>query len=485
MKKLCLLLLLGLVISPFLANAQEDCFEDVPGSVMYFEQISESMNCALVDIGGGCEGIVSEETIVHLDQSNIDHCSIWCNYSGAPHWTTSAGQEQIFENIMELAPDFAPECSSTGAPMTLIDIIVDLAVIGSTQFVYAELTFACCFIPEDCQADFNITWIPTIGDCHYELINASTPSALNNCGDCENAAGITSVKWSVSTLHGTPPFQYVSPFTSSTDFNFDFDPSGAIPNEGFQICLTIKDCVGCTDRICKTVTNQKLCPGLKEEKEELRVPLVDCESDFQITWIPTIGDCHYELTNASTTSEETDCGDCENPSGITSVSWDVSTLHGTPPFQYTSPYTSSSDYHFAFDPGGAIPNEGFQICLRIEDCDGCMSSICKTVNKIKLCPGFTGGNGKDKTASRSNSPQINVFPNPASEALNVQIRQKDFDAQISSIEIIDLQGRLVKSVTAIQEGLNTIDLSGLNSNIYILNLILDGEYVHSEKIVIE
>ena len=61
---------------------------------------------------------------------------------------------------------------------------------------------------------------------------------------------------------------------------------------------------------------------------------------------------------------------------------------------------------------------------------------------------------------------INVYPNPASLMVNIEIETADN----ASVEIMDVKGSFVKSVSTLKSGVNTIDISDLNAGVYFLNI---------------
>jgi len=67
---------------------------------------------------------------------------------------------------------------------------------------------------------------------------------------------------------------------------------------------------------------------------------------------------------------------------------------------------------------------------------------------------------------------VSVFPNPASDYL--QIEQSE--ANISHIEIINLQGQVIKS-QRILGNQSTLDLSNVSAGVYILKIYTNSGFV--------
>ena len=76
---------------------------------------------------------------------------------------------------------------------------------------------------------------------------------------------------------------------------------------------------------------------------------------------------------------------------------------------------------------------------------------------------------------------IRVYPNPASYYINVDIECTNFKA--SDIELLDMQGRIVKTAKLKAKQGNRIDVSSLSSGAYTYNVALNGKTI-SGKIII-
>lgn len=76
---------------------------------------------------------------------------------------------------------------------------------------------------------------------------------------------------------------------------------------------------------------------------------------------------------------------------------------------------------------------------------------------------------------------INIYPNPASETLNVNFLEPQ--NKTSEIELYDIQGKIVKNIV-VSNNRNTIDISDLCSGLYILK-INSANNTYSKKIIIE
>jgi hypothetical protein len=79
------------------------------------------------------------------------------------------------------------------------------------------------------------------------------------------------------------------------------------------------------------------------------------------------------------------------------------------------------------------------------------------------------------------STQLNVFPNPANGIVNVSLTQELGNAEV---EITSLSGQLVLSETIESTNNASIDVSKLETGVYILKLAADNR-VGIKKLVIE
>lgn len=77
---------------------------------------------------------------------------------------------------------------------------------------------------------------------------------------------------------------------------------------------------------------------------------------------------------------------------------------------------------------------------------------------------------------------INLFPNPASSAVTVDL--KEFNGKAVNIELYDGLGRKVKTASNIKAGSYTISRDNLSKGIYSVNILVEGK-VYSKKVMFE
>lgn len=88
------------------------------------------------------------------------------------------------------------------------------------------------------------------------------------------------------------------------------------------------------------------------------------------------------------------------------------------------------------------------------------------------CPNNTG-------LEESQSSQINIYPNPADDMIYINPNNQPID----QVNIYDLQGREIKQFSL--TGQTSLDVSDLQSGIYFLNILSQGQIVTYQKIIIE
>jgi len=67
---------------------------------------------------------------------------------------------------------------------------------------------------------------------------------------------------------------------------------------------------------------------------------------------------------------------------------------------------------------------------------------------------------------------VSIFPNPASDYLHIE----QSEAYISYVEIINLQGQVIKSQVILGNQC-TLDLSNVSAGVYILKIYTDSGFV--------
>lgn len=78
---------------------------------------------------------------------------------------------------------------------------------------------------------------------------------------------------------------------------------------------------------------------------------------------------------------------------------------------------------------------------------------------------------------------VNIFPNPSSDLLNIEIAQSDTGRLV--IEIIDLRGRTLSTRSLVKETITQLDISNLAEGAYYLKItpLNDDRLCRIEKII--
>jgi len=72
---------------------------------------------------------------------------------------------------------------------------------------------------------------------------------------------------------------------------------------------------------------------------------------------------------------------------------------------------------------------------------------------------------------------VEVYPNPVNEMVTVEFT----NANAERVEIMDLTGKVIMTVNVDGISKNIVDVSGLASGLYMMNVIADGKIVASKK----
>jgi len=102
-----------------------------------------------------------------------------------------------------------------------------------------------------------------------------------------------------------------------------------------------------------------------------------------------------------------------------------------------------------------------------------VSSVSWSINKIS-----TGI--KDITSS-SSELIIELYPNPASETINVKLI--GYTSGKITLEIYDMQGKRLKVLALYSDEVNSVDLGDLNQGIYVAKIFVNNKQITSSKIM--
>jgi PKD repeat protein len=120
----------------------------------------------------------------------------------------------------------------------------------------------------------------------------------------------------------------------------------------------------------------------------------------------------------------------------------------------------------------------FNLCLTVDDGNGCVSTYCDTIGSngvvFKLSnlsinvvapPILTAIDNQENLKS-----EVNIYPNPASNTITIT----NSKIKLSQINIIDVTGKSIKTIT---KNKNAIDISDLSNGIYFIQIISDKEII--------
>ncbi len=203
---------------------------------------------------------------------------------------------------------------------------------------------------------------------------------------------------------------------------------------------------------------------------------------------PTPTNCHayFDINQATTANGNNVAGTLvvtDSSSGGTAInpltySWsfgDGNTGTGT---QLTHTYSGNGPY---------------QICLTVSDGLGCTDTYCDTVSVDSLgmiieAEGFTLVIGEyDAPLSINNtsiSNSINIFPNPATDFVNIQFNAGE--KALNRITMYDLSGKVVFEDNGTNTSANmvTIDTENIEPGTYLIQMLFDNE-IHNQKVILK
>ncbi len=87
-------------------------------------------------------------------------------------------------------------------------------------------------------------------------------------------------------------------------------------------------------------------------------------------------------------------------------------------------------------------------------------------------------------SNHNQSSNINIFPNPIHTTATIQINEQ-LKFKNAEMKIMDVTGRVVKTISAIQNNEFSFDRDKLSDGIYFYQLIQDGSVISNGKLVIE
>jgi hypothetical protein len=73
---------------------------------------------------------------------------------------------------------------------------------------------------------------------------------------------------------------------------------------------------------------------------------------------------------------------------------------------------------------------------------------------------------------------VNIYPNPATYQLTIET-----GAEISSVNIYGLDGRVIRSVRNVNSNIHTLSLDEFNSGLYIIQIVTDNNSVISKTFI--
>lgn len=130
--------------------------------------------------------------------------------------------------------------------------------------------------------------------------------------------------------------------------------------------------------------------------------------------------------------------------------------------------------------GGTLPETGNSIYIlgRIAVENSVKKGASAGTRMIEAYTWIGAGDGTGTESLAGLNPNIQVYPNPA-----VNILYIDSEEPISRVILHSITGEIMKDIS--HSGIATIDVSNLNSGVYIISLFNENEYLGSKRLVKE
>ncbi len=111
--------------------------------------------------------------------------------------------------------------------------------------------------------------------------------------------------------------------------------------------------------------------------------------------------------------------------------------------------------------------------------DTIMGYATPRLYKLLIDNSYTGPSGISEVGAAIG---LNLYPNPAVSELNISI--SDIQSPISNIRISDVTGKLVKEIREVNSFNSKIDVSGMNTGVYLVTLKLNNGAVAAQRVAI-
>jgi hypothetical protein len=147
--------------------------------------------------------------------------------------------------------------------------------------------------------------------------------------------------------------------------------------------------------------------------------------------------------------------------------------------EFTFPNLPTGDYRIRIEYPGVETDEAAEVNFNLSGELGEIVSVAALVEDGQITVTETGR----EFVTVSNTPHkvmnLSYYPNPAKNELNLKLENSD---NIQTLTILDLKGT-IRSTFKLENGQNQIDISYLNSGMYILRVKdEDGNYMISKMI---
>jgi hypothetical protein len=152
----------------------------------------------------------------------------------------------------------------------------------------------------------------------------------------------------------------------------------------------------------------------------------------------------------------------------------------TATISFCIPNPATLSYTLPTGSGFIAGNTTCQARIRTKCLPGCPATLA---DPWSIWSPWTGFTNKPSDNSFVSDPNINIFPNPTSHNLNIELNLEK--NQLTTVKLFDLTGRLLKQTKAqSHSGLNImqVDMSALSMGTYMIQVIADEQLMSINKI---
>ncbi len=271
----------------------------------------------------------------------------------------------------------------------------------------------------------------------------------------------------------------------------DFDGFGGVQNydnypgisSRFNCTLSLGGAVGDTSWIQAGETPILAFHGVNESSTQYNTGIVNTASGQPVIEVSGPGDFMPFVESLGNNNAFQPSNFQQGPPNRNGLGAQTVSIEGLYPFYgqkfepwnwYDSACYTSSSRMQALTGGDASPAKGNRFI------DTIMGYSAPRLYKLLYDPSYTGSTGIKEF---KRNIDLSLFPNPANSRINIIVSMTE--KPISTVGVFDITGRLAKEVSGINAFSRSIDMSEMNTGIYLVTIKLTNGATATRKVVIE